>query len=272
MVKIDWVEIPAGEFLMGLSEEQVEQMRKQLPAEVKTRLRDGFYEAVDFASETSQRIVWLDTFYIARFPITIGQYHEFILSGHPYADPWGERYLATYEEEPRNHPSLAIWHNADAFCHWIGGRLPTSAEWEKAGRGADGRLYPWGDEWDPSRGNFSTEQEAPRIAGSKVTPVDTYPDGVSSYGVWDMMGNVREWTLAFEGDSQTRMEYPVVKGSCADDDERPLWFEHRVTRHRHGSLIPQLSPPYTGFRPVMDKWHRQYWPGFRVETEGKDEA
>lgn len=268
-IDIEWVEIPSGEFLMGLSEQQIKQLREKLPP--NRLLKEDFYHAVDFASETSQREIKLDTFYIARFPITVGQYDEFVATGHPYAYPYGSRIP---KEDPYRYPEATVWHDADAFCHWVGGRLPTAAEWEKAARGADGRLYPWGNEWDKSRGNFSRDLTPPHAHDGKwpgypFTPVDVYSGGVSPYGVWDMMGNAREWTLTFEYDPERKRDVPVVKGSCAKDGPLPLWFTHRVTRHRKGSLIPGESPPYTGFRPVMDKWQTQYWPGFRAEKDAK---
>ena len=258
-MKIEWIEIPAGEFLMGLSQQQVIALQRQLPP------GQDFRHAVDLESETVQRVVYLDTFWIARNPITYGQYNEFVASGHPYADPEGLRKQSNFIYYPMNSPEPVIWHNAMAFCAWLGGRLPTAAEWEKAARGTDGRLYPWGNEWDLSHGNFSRYQEIPR-SRSWLTDVDSFPGGVSPYGVWEMMGNVREWTLTFEYDSVSKQEVPVVKGSCAEDGPPPDWFTHRVTRHRKGSLIPIESPPYTGFRPVMDRWQRQHWPGFQSEA------
>ena len=266
MVKIDWVKIPGGKFRMGLSARQIGSLKNKLPE--NRRLRDNFYESTDLVSETTERVINLDTFYISRLPITNEQYHQFTLSGHPYADPeklWvTEMYRIYHLDLWRSHPCIVPWQQAEAFCNWIGGRLPRASEWEKAARGMYGRLYPWGNNWNPACGNFDRAQEKPSAIGTHTTPVETYPQGASPYGVLDMMGNVREWTRTFEWDEFHQWESLVVKGSCAEDGPSPLWFTHRATRHR-GST-DELS--YTGFRPVLDQWQHQYWAGFRTKISG----
>jgi len=156
------VVIPAGEFLMGSAE--------------------GDDQAV--ASEKPARLIYLDAFAIDVLPVTVAQYRAFCLAtGHPMPpEPtWGWR---------DTHPVVNVsWFDAELYCDWAGKRLPTEAEWEKAARGTDGRLYPWCDIWEPFRGHslLDTEHEVGTV------PVGGYPEGISPNGVLDMAGNVWEW-------------------------------------------------------------------------------
>ena len=96
--------------------------------------------------------------------------------------------LASYDDYPITNVS---WHGANAYCEWVGGRLPTEAEWELAATGGDGRFYPWGDELQ-----IDGEDMIPAIfAGTfnNLQPVDSLPEGASPFGLHHMAGNVWEW-------------------------------------------------------------------------------
>lgn len=162
------VEVSAGPFLMGSDPR-----------------RDP--EAGD--AELPQRSVELGVYWIARFPVTVAEYACAVrtLALREPAE-W-----ARQSARP-DHPVVQVsWKNALAYARWLAAatgepwRLPTEEEWEKAARGTDGRIYPWGDRWEAGRAN--TDDGGP----GDTTPVGSYPGGVSPYGVWDMAGTVNEW-------------------------------------------------------------------------------
>ena len=109
------------------------------------------------------------------------------------------------------------WYQADAFCTWIGARLPTEAEWENAARGMDGRIYPWGDQ--------VPTQELANFAENvgDTTPVGSYLAGASPYGVMDMAGNVWEWMNDW-------YDSDYYSQSSSENPQGPATGEYRVLR------------------------------------------
>jgi formylglycine-generating enzyme required for sulfatase activity len=154
--------IPAGEFIMG-----------------SDKSKDGMAQD----NEQPQRKVYLDGYYIYKYEVTVSQYRKFYQETKrqmmPLAPSWGWQ---------DNHPVVNVtWDDAKAYCDWAGVQLPTEAQWEKAARGTDGRIYPWGNEWDNSKyNNINT-------GPGQTAPVGSYPQGASPYGVMDLAGNVWEW-------------------------------------------------------------------------------
>jgi len=142
-------------------------------------------------------------FEIDVYPVTDGQYREFIKAGGYREDQlWSKEGIAWrnanatepeyWWHEKRNNDDYPVvdvsYYEAEAYAAWVGKRLPSEEEWEKAARGDNGLIYPWGDEFDPKKCN-TTES-----GGKGPTPVTEYPDGASTYGCYDMAGNVWEWT------------------------------------------------------------------------------
>jgi len=133
--------------------------------------------------------VVLDAFYLDRYEVTVADYAKFLKSGD--VDP---PFLWQEAQDGKNHekPVLGVdWYDAAAYCRWLGKRLPTEAEWEKAARGTDGRIYPWGNGPPTSdHGNFGHETARGYAA---VAEVGSFEKGQSPYGIHDLAGNVWEW-------------------------------------------------------------------------------
>ncbi len=165
---VPMVMIPAGEFLMG-------------NPEGKGR-----------ADEWPQRSVYLDAFAIDQVEVTNERYMTFVTTtGHRNPpSPYGTGPLLSAKGIEQLPVVQTTWYDAKAYCSWAKKRLPTEAEWEKAARGTDGRLFPWGnDSATLKRANFDREWEDDRT----LYPVGSLPAGESPYGVKDMAGNAREW-------------------------------------------------------------------------------
>jgi formylglycine-generating enzyme required for sulfatase activity len=161
-------------------------------------------------------------FWMAKYPITYSQFQVFVEAEDGFKDPrwWqGLRSDDDHKKQPGEpawqidtHPrEMVSWYDAIAFCQWLnsrlslppipanmtiealaaytGIRLPTEWEWQWAAQGSDGRTYPYGSQFDPTRGNTQ------ETGAGKTTPVDSYPEGASPFGVLDMSGNVSEWCL-----------------------------------------------------------------------------
>jgi formylglycine-generating enzyme required for sulfatase activity len=167
--------------------------------EAQSLLDDFFGEAARYGLDSTEEVVWVDGFYLDRYPVTNRKY-ELMVPGH--------QRLRDQCSDTDDQPVVWVnWHEACLFCRWRGPgfRLPTEVEWDRAAywdpvRGVE-RDYPWGDEFDPARCN--TSEGGP----GKTTPVGAYPEGVSAYGCFDMAGNVSEWTESPRSDQQGWREY-----------------------------------------------------------------
>ncbi len=161
--------IPAGPFTMGSDD----------------RLPD----------EGPAHVVDLPAFWMDKYEVTNLQYKRFIdATGRRSPDHFRNR---TFPPGKADHPvTWVTWFDAKAYCEWAGKRLPTEQEWEKAARGTDGRWFPWGSEFDVLKANTPQRWAWLRQEGD-TTPVGAFEAGKSPYGLYDMAGNVWEWTASW---------------------------------------------------------------------------
>jgi formylglycine-generating enzyme required for sulfatase activity len=224
------VYVPAGTFWMGTSDDEIDALKPLCTDCSWVGIADN---------EQPQHEVHLDAFWIDQTEVTNAQYAAFLndtVSGPDSQASWLdlrsvdcliEWGVGRYQpkEGYANHPVIEVtWNGAVAYCTWAGKRLPTEAEWEKAARGDDRRIWPWGN----SIPNCDRAQYA-ECAGRTVA-VGSKPGGASPYGVLGMAGNVREWTSSAFG------EYPYQAGDGREDME--------------ANLVRMLRGGAWGFNPV----------------------
>lgn len=228
---MEMVYVPSGNFLMGYSDEDVESILMNCGADC-----EGF----TFEAEQPQHEVYLDSFWIDVTEVTNAMYASFLNSEGNRCEG-GRECIETYDSEMKisngewhpssgyaNHPVTGMtWQGAKTYCEWVGRRLPTEAEWEKAARGEDARRYPWGNEFNCNLLNTGNEGGDFRLLGCDdfdgTSPVGSFPDGASPYGALDMAGNVDEWVM----DWYDKNYYSV---SPAKNPLGPSFGEDRIVR------------------------------------------
>lgn len=194
-VREEMVSIPAGPFIRGTDQ-------------------GGF-------DEQPQRMLVLDAFAIDRYEVTNFQYQQFVdATGHRKSGP-PSRYAKNMSRmRGINQPVVYVsWEDAEAYCRWKGKRLPTEAEWEKAMRGTDGRLWPWGNVEQPNGANWARVQDGHDVTAS----VGTVLTDKSPYGVMDGAGNVMEWVADWYAES-------YFKEAPEQNPQSPEYGTFRVLR------------------------------------------
>ena len=212
----------------------------------------------DARDDEARHEVFVPAFKIGRYPVTVGQWRQFVESA-PY--PEGNPYALW---DPANHPVAHVsWHDAIAYCRLLTGewrkagkidsdeivRLPTEAEWEKAARGVEERIWPWGNKFDENKANIG-------MTGIfKTSAVGCFPAGASPYRVMDMAGNVWEWCSSkyepypYRSDDGRELtegdEGRVVRGGSFNDSP---WYVRCACRF---SGRPDVRYGGLGFRVVV---------------------
>jgi formylglycine-generating enzyme required for sulfatase activity len=181
LIPADMVYIGQGGSVMGLDREEPVVTGKKLTLYDRRMKTPWSAEALN--DESPAHMVFLDPYFIDKYEVSNKDYGEFIKAkGHPAPAYWDDPRL----NKPQQPVVGVNWEDARAFCESRGKRLPTEAEWEKAARGPEGNLYPWGNDFDPTRVNYGKNHDA-------TMPVDSHPEGASYYGAYNMAGNVFEW-------------------------------------------------------------------------------
>jgi serine/threonine protein kinase len=251
------VYVPMGTFAMGSDDEQVDQALEWCYTDFGDCERDLFTD------EQPAHIVTLDSFWIDETEVTNDQYRKCVDTGQceaPTTCDWGEPTFQTPSQA--NYPVLCVdWYGAEAYCEWVGGRLPTEAEWEFAARGPEGFSYPWGDEFDCSRANLDDETLIDDfvVAGGEgcdgyasTAPAGSFYTGASWVGMLDAAGNQWEWVNDWYGDYAATVEM---------NPSGPQTGEAKVLRG--GSWLSMASWARSAFRFGDDPEVRDGEYGFR---------
>lgn len=222
-----WVTIPAGEFQMGSSQEDIEYAQ-------------SICSDCDFSWEEPQHSFFLDEYQIGKYEVTTRQYAQCVKAG--ICDG-----KSSFAANRALHPVVNVtWYDAVAYCEWVGGRLPTEAEWEKAASWSDETktksVFPWGNTIDCSFANYDD-------CVDDTTPVGSYESGKSPYGLYDMGGNVWEWVSSLymlypyhANDGREEMsstDYRVLRGSAwnnYDDRARSAYRNWNYPTYTNGSF------------------------------------
>jgi formylglycine-generating enzyme required for sulfatase activity len=211
--------IPKGEFTLGLNPQST--------------ILQFMSEKTSAINAQPEQQYFLKAFYIDQFEVTYEEFMKF-------------KPQSKYSIQQKNMPISGIsWYEADAYCQWMGKRLPIEYEWEKAARGKDARLFVWGNDFDKGNANF----------GKKVQPVNTLEGDISTYRIWGMNGNVSEWTSSW---------YQPYPNSNLQDNNYGKKFKvtrgGSINKREHGFLKQFVMIPYRNFLPPQ----MRFWDtGFR---------
>jgi iron(II)-dependent oxidoreductase len=214
--------IPAGEFIMGST-------------------------GTDDPDESPQRKVFVGAFSIDRYEVTNAEYRKFVKATG--------RFTPDFLDDPDlgmdDHPVVGVsYEDAAAYAKWVGKRLPTEAEWEKAARGTKGRIYPWGSKNNLTRANHNTEKDG----YTYTAPVNKLDEGNSPYGVMNMAGNVWEWCADFYKEN-------YYSSGAKKNPKGPQKGTHRVIRG--GSWDSGFASLRASNRSAATSQTRRYDLGFR---------
>jgi formylglycine-generating enzyme required for sulfatase activity len=243
-----WLPIAGGDFVIGTDREEAE-YASSLCLEGEALDLDRCPDSEDLLVWSGRLTgAWLPDFSIMENEVTNAQYRQCLNDGYcSMPEDWD------YKQDDANKPATGLdWSEAAAYCQWLGGRLPTEGEWEKAARGRNGNYFPWGNEWDPVKANLE------HYGKGSVRSVNEYAaSDASPYDILNMAGNVREWTASVgfphpEGKSFTN----VVLTLEEVDENKPIVL-------RGGSWQNERSSGMASRRGLDSIHSRRATTGFR---------
>jgi formylglycine-generating enzyme required for sulfatase activity len=251
---VEMVLIPAGCFLMGSTDDQLDAARVLCEAAYGECISEWFAH-----EQPAHEICFDEPFWIDRYEVTNAQFAA--LGGVAEFDAEG-----AVGEDPRN---LVNWYEAQAFCKLRGARLPSEAEWEYAARGPDSLMYPWGSEFEAAHANYCDQNcdwvwrdESHDDGYPYTAPVGSYAGGVSWVGAYDMAGNVAEWTRSRYDPEVFPYPYDARDGrEQAGDDESDSYVQRGSTYGGGGSTlraarrtpdVAYIKAPDLGIRCMRD--------------------
>lgn len=180
------VEIPAGFVRMGISEEKTRAHFEPLGVALKQPFRNLLADALRARAQVPEERVMVPAYRIDKYEVTNAEYTLFVQTGHRAPDHWPNgRPPPGQEKWPVTRVS---YQDAQAYADWAGKKLPTAQQWLRAFRGAEDWLFPWGDTWDPTRANVGEN-----LGFRTMSPVSATPNDVSPFGVFNLVGNAREF-------------------------------------------------------------------------------
>jgi formylglycine-generating enzyme required for sulfatase activity len=237
--------VPEGSFMMGCNDEVDDEC---------------------LADEHPYHEVWLDHFLIDHHEVTVADYRDCVEAGACEAPRWGwGPWFCNYDNDDRgDHPQNCMeWFHARDYCAWVGKRLPTEAEWEKAARGTDGRKYAWGSEPRISCEMAVIDDGRDGCGENHTWPVCSKPAGLGPYQTCDMNGNTYEWTADW-------YDATYYERSPAKNPTGPDAGELRVLRG--GSWNRQWERARVshrvGYKPAENPYCRGFRCAFTPDQEG----
>jgi serine/threonine-protein kinase len=276
------VYVTEGEFEMGTTDSEFDR--------AYALCREYYASCVRawMANEQPPHSVALDGFWIDETEVTVGQFRAFVeATGHEttaererrapvlveserdWADVEGADWRSSHgtgEPADDDHPVVQVsWEDATAYCEWAGARLPTEAEWEYAAAGTEGRVFPWGDEFEPARLNYCDKHcwaEHAHDGGDDgyglTAPVGSYPEGISWCGALDMAGNAWEWVAD---------RYAPYNGTPTENPQGPSSGSMRVVRGGSWVALPDDARCADRIKDPPDARYPDI--GFRCAIDGR---